>query len=124
MTLDKMIFQDVEFDVFIGFYTSEQKERQKITFGFEASLPPISKEHRDDPKFIVLDYATAYKMLSAYFLENRFKLIEAAAEGAAELLMKNFNIHDVTVSFKKMPKDLPQGVSVIYRCHRSRSEVL
>lgn len=116
-----MIFQDLEFNIHIGCYEPERSKRQKIVLWFEATLRPIPQEHRDDPEFIVLDYASSSHMLRDFLENKEFRLIETAAEGAAMLLLKNFDIEKVTVRLKKAPADMPQGSSVIYECTRGRN---
>ena len=121
---DRMIFQDLELEANIGYYENERDTKQKLVLYFEALVKPMSPKHTDDPKYIVINYATACQILLDYFSANRFHLIEAAAEGAAKLLLKNFDLAEIKVRLKKTPADMPKGSSVIYECVRRREDVL
>ena len=95
--------------------------KQAIVVEFEAEISRIPKEHWDDPKYIVLDYAIASKILKEYLESKPFRLIETAADGVADLLMKSFPIISLKVSVTKRPKDMPQGSSVTYICQREKN---
>ncbi len=120
MNYDVMYVKGFRFQVHIGCFEPERSVRQMLSLEFEAHVPPIPQKHRDDPNFIVLDYAVVSKHLKEYLEGGEFRLLETAAEGVADLLMERFPIQQVTIHLTKTPVDMPEGSSVTYSCKRAK----
>lgn len=122
MAKDWMKFKGLSYDVHIGCFDPERSVKQGLALEFDALVTSIDRTHVDDPEHIVLDYAVVTKMLQAYFSQNQFRLLEAAAEGVAELILTRFNVDKVVISLTKCPKDMPAHSSVTYVCERKKSD--
>ena len=98
--MDKIVLKDAEFSAYIGVLASEREKKQKITLELELFLDLKAAGVNDDLKQTV-NYLQAYLLLNRMFTEKQFKLIEGAAQSAAQLLLQNFPLTKVTIRLKK-----------------------
>ena len=89
--MDKIILKDAEFSAYIGVLASEREKKQKITLELELFLDLKAAGVNDDLKQTV-NYLQAYLLLNRMFTEKQFKLIEGAAQSAAQLLSIDGNM--------------------------------
>lgn len=121
MIRDKIICRGLKYSCSIGFHREEQGLRQELLIDFEAAVPAMSPEHRDDQRYVTLDYFEADRAILAVLEGCHFDLIETVAEVVAAALLERFpKVASVTVTVAKKPLGMPRLGQVNYVCERTR----
>lgn len=121
MMSDKIICRGLRYSCSIGFHREEQGLKQELMIDFEATVPAMPPQHRDDKRYVALDYFDADRAILAVLEGCHFDLIETVAEVVAAGLLARFpKVVCVTVTVAKKPLGMPRLGQVNYVCERTR----
>jgi len=98
--MDIIFIQDFRLEILIGVYDWERRVPQTVQLDIEFGLPP--REKRSDRIGDTIDYSKVVSRIEATLRENRFLLVEAAAEHIAQLVMTEFKAPWVRASVTKL----------------------
>ena len=91
MSLDRVFVEGLSIDTVIGVYDWERKVRQTVVIDLEMAWD-IARAAASDDLSHALDYAEVSKRLTETISSSQFQLVEALAESAAELILKEFSV--------------------------------
>jgi len=98
--MDKIYIRDLALRCIIGVYPEERREKQdlvvNVTMGADLQKAGETDRLRD-----TVDYKKIKQQIVAFVEESRFELIEAIAEGIADLCLKDKKIRNATVTIDK-----------------------
>ena len=82
----------------IGIHAWEQKIKQQLLFDIQI---PIDLTKCNGQLINTIDYAKLCEYITTFVESNAFSLIETVAEKVAELIKKEFNVMQLTLSVSK-----------------------
>ena len=98
--MDIVLVNDLRFKTIIGCWDWERQMPQMISIdlemGWDNSCPAASDDLKD-----ALDYKQVSNRVEEFVQDKQFKLVEAAAEGIAAMLMEEFAIPWIKVAINK-----------------------
>ena len=89
--MDIIYLNDLRIDTVIGVFEWERKTKQTVVLDIEMATD-IKKAANSDNLDDTLDYKAVAKRLFQYVGESEFELVEALAEGIAEVILSEFNV--------------------------------
>lgn len=89
--MDIIYLNDLRIDTVIGIYAWERHLKQTVVLDLEMGTD-IRKAGKTDAIEDTLNYKDVAKHIIAYVQDSRFQLIEALAEGIAQVLSQNFHL--------------------------------
>ena len=99
--MDIIFVRELRVETFIGVYEWEKRIPQTIQLDMEIALPDTAACQSDDIRD-TLDYADVVRHIQGSLSEQRFNLLEALAEHAAQILIARFNVPWVKISVAKL----------------------
>jgi len=98
--MDTVIIRDLRFKTIVGIWDWERQLPQTISIdldmGWDQSAAAQSEDIAD-----ALDYKNVAKRVEEFVKERQFKLVEAAADSVAAMLMEEFDVPWVKVALHK-----------------------
>ena len=98
---DRLIISGLEFFGHCGITVEERKTGQRFSVNLEMGCD-IRRAAKTDRLDDAVDYAAVSKRLVEIGRDESFHLIETMAERMADVLLKEFGIHEVKVTLKKL----------------------
>jgi dihydroneopterin aldolase len=99
--MDTIFISELRLDILIGVYDWERQVPQAVQFDLEIGIPARRAAHSDHLADTI-DYAAVARRIESSVRENRFGLLERAAEHIAELIEREFGAPWVKVSVTKL----------------------
>jgi FolB domain-containing protein len=100
--MEKIILEEIRVKTYIGVSDRERARRQTLRVSIE--MEPLSGyESKGDLLENTIDYSTVRRDVLCILRENRFHLIETAAERIARYLKEHYSLKSLTVLVKKRP---------------------
>ena len=116
---DRLIISGLEFFGHCGITVEEQKTGQRFSVKLEMACD-IRQAAKSDRLEDAVDYAAVSKKIIEIGRDESFHLIEAMAERIANVLLKEFGIHEVKLMLKKLhPPIEPIMKHAAVEIHRS-----
>ena len=97
---DTIFIKELKIPCLIGIFEWERKKKQTVSVDIEFPAP-ILKPARTDNIRDAADYKKIAKRVIDYVSKSKFFLIEALIENLAQLLLKEFNLKEVTLQVEK-----------------------
>lgn len=98
--MDIVFVRDLRFKTIVGLWDWERQMPQIVSInldmGWDMQRAASSQELAD-----TLDYKSVSKRVEAFVQEQKFKLVEAAADGIAAMVMKEFGVPWIRVAIHK-----------------------
>jgi 7,8-dihydroneopterin aldolase/epimerase/oxygenase len=98
--MDIVFVRDLRFKTIVGIWDWERQMPQIVSInldmGWDMSRAAQSQDLAD-----TLDYKSVSKRVEAFVQEQKFKLVEAAAEAIAAMVMKEFAVPWIRVAIHK-----------------------
>lgn len=116
--MDAIRIQELRVKCIIGDEAWERTTPQEICIDLELGCG-VAKAGASDRLADTVDYAAVAKTVLAYTRESRFHLIEALAEGIAQVCLQQFPIASVAVQLTK-PSHIPDVQVFQIRIERRR----
>ncbi|MGQ9425797.1 dihydroneopterin aldolase [Gilvimarinus sp. F26214L] len=108
-----LFIRELRIDTIIGVYEWEKRNKQELIIDIEVAAD-ISKAIESDDLQYTLDYKAIADRLTDYVESHHFNLVEALAEGAAQVLQKEFGASWLRLRIAKPgPLDNARDVGVI-----------
>lgn len=98
--MDRIFLTGLSAEAIIGIFDWEREIRQRIEIDVEMSVE-IAAAARSDAVADTLDYKAVAKRVLAYVDASSFRLVEALAEGIAQLVLGEFPVARVRVAVHK-----------------------
>lgn len=116
-----MSIRDLRISAVIGVHDWERETEQALTFAVHMAAD-VAKAAASDDIGDALDYSRVAQTVRAVVTEGRFQLIESAAEGVAQRLIRDFGLAWVRVeAVKPIPtEDYTAAVTVERGQRRAR----
>lgn len=114
--MDQVFIVDLKADAVIGVYDWERKIRQTLSLDLEMDWD-CAKAGGSDQLADALDYAAVADRISGFINDSSFQLIEALAEGCAQILLEEFCVSRVMITLRK-PAAVKNAASVGVRIER------
>ena len=99
--MDIIYLNDLRIDTIIGVYEWERKTKQTIILDIEMATD-IKKSATSDNLDDTLDYKSVAERLFSYVGDSDFELVEALAEGTAEIILSEFNVPWLRLRLNKL----------------------
>ena len=99
--MDIIYLNDLRIDTIIGVYEWERKTKQTIILDIEMATD-IKKAATSDNLDDTLDYKSVAERLFSYVGDSEFELVEALAEGIAEIILSEFNVPWLRLRLNKL----------------------
>ena len=99
--MEEILIQDLTLHLHIGVTDKEQRKSQKVLISME--IQPAARGKIDDTLENTIDYSAIRRELKSLLREERFNLIETAADRIARYVLDNFKVKKVAVTVKKFP---------------------
>ena len=99
--MDIIYLNDLRIDTIIGVYEWERKTKQTIILDIEMATD-IKKSATSDNLDDTLDYKSVAERLFSYVGDSDFELVEALAEGIAEIILSEFNVPWLRLRLNKL----------------------
>jgi dihydroneopterin aldolase len=100
MKMDTVFVKDLCFKTIVGIWDWERQLPQKVSIdldmGWDMSAAAKSEDLSD-----ALDYKSVSKRVEAFVQEQKFQLVETAADKIAEMVMQEFNVPWIRVAIHK-----------------------
>ena len=97
---DKIFIRELKIPCLIGIFDWERKKKQIVSIDIEFSAS-ISKAAKTDKIRDARDYKKIAKRTINFVSQSKFYLIEALIENLAALLLKEFELKEVTLQIEK-----------------------
>lgn len=98
--MDIVFVRDLRFKTIVGLWDWERQMPQIVSInldmGWDMSRAASSQALAD-----TLDYKSVSRRVEAFVQEQKFKLVEAAADGIAAMVMKEFGVPWIRVAIHK-----------------------
>ncbi len=98
--MDRIFLTGLSADAVIGIFDWEREIRQRVEIDLDLSVD-VAAAARSDTVADTLDYKSVAKRVLAYVDGSRFRLVEALAEGIAQLVLAEFPVARVRVAVHK-----------------------
>ena len=98
--MDIIFVKDIRVETIVGIWGWERQMPQTVSIDLEMGTDIRRAADADDID-ATLDYRAVSKRVSAFVKESRFQLIEAMAEGIADIVMTEFSIPWIKVAVHK-----------------------
>ena len=118
MTQDIIFIHGLKLQTIIGCLPWEKEAPQTVIIDVDMVTDCLPAAKSDDIKHSV-DYAQVTECIREYLNKKQHQLVETLAENLAQLLLKQFFIHQVTIKINK-PAAIPDAtaVGVVINRHR------
>lgn len=108
-----LFIRELQIETLIGVYEWEKRNKQTLIFDIDVAAD-ISKAIETDDLQYTLDYKAMADRLTEYAESHHFNLVEALAEGAAQVLQKEFGATWLRLRIAKPgPLDNARDVGVV-----------
>ncbi len=97
---DKIFIQELKIPCLIGIFDWERKKKQIVSINIEFPSSILKAAKTDNIKDAV-DYKKIAKRTIEFVSQSKFYLIEALIERLAALLLKEFELSEVTLQIEK-----------------------
>jgi dihydroneopterin aldolase len=98
--VDTVFVRELRFKTVIGCWDWERQIEQEVSIDLDMGWDTRQAAATEDLKF-ALDYKAVSKRVVAFVRERQFELVETAANAVAELIMNEFSVPWLRVSFSK-----------------------
>ena len=102
--------KDLRFQTIVGCWDWERQLPQQVSIDLDMGWDFSQAAATDELKH-ALNYKAVAKRVQAFVCESKFELVEAAAVGVADMVMKEFSVPWIRVAFHK-PFAVTQSKSV------------
>jgi len=98
--MDVVFVKDLRFKTIVGIWDWERQMPQVVSVDLDMGWD-LSKAARSEEIADALDYKSVSKRVEAFVQEQKFKLVEAAADAIAAMVMKEFGVPWIRVAIHK-----------------------
>ena len=98
--MDIVFVKDLRFKTIVGIWDWERQMPQVVSVDLDMGWD-LSKAARSEEIADALDYKSVSKRVEAFVQEQKFKLVEAAADAIAAMVMKEFGVPWIRVAIHK-----------------------
>ncbi len=98
--MDVVVVKDLRFKTIIGLWDWERRMPQIVSIDLEMAWD-ISRAAKSEDLSDALDYKSVSQRVEKFVQEKQFKLVEAAADGIAAMIMSDFNVPWIKVAIHK-----------------------
>ena len=98
--MDVVCVKDLRFKTIVGIWDWERQMPQVVSVDLDMGWD-LSKAARSEEITDALDYKSVSKRVEAFVQEQKFKLVEAAADAIAAMVMKEFGVPWIRVAIHK-----------------------
>jgi len=98
--MDVVIVKDLRFKTIIGLWDWERQMQQVVSIDLEMAWD-MSRAAKSEDLEDALDYKSVSRQVEKFVQEKKFKLVEAAADGIAAMIMKDFDVPWIKVAINK-----------------------
>jgi len=108
--MDLVQIKDLRFQTIVGCWDWERQMPQQVSIDLDMAWDLNEAASTDELKH-ALNYKAVAQRVEAFVRDEEFELVEAAAVGVANMVMKEFSVPWIRVSFQK-PFAVKQSKSV------------
>ena len=98
--MDIVFVKDLRFKTIVGLWDWERQMPQVVSIDLEMGWDQ-SRAAKTEKLEDTLDYKSVSKRVEQFVTEKKFKLVEAAADGVARLVMDEFSVPWIRVAIHK-----------------------
>jgi dihydroneopterin aldolase len=98
--MDVVFVKDLRFKTIVGLWDWERQMPQTVSIDLEMGCD-VSKAAGSENLADTLDYKSISKRVEQFVKQQQFKLVEAAADAIAALVMKEFSVPWIRVAIHK-----------------------
>lgn len=98
--MDVVVVKDLRFKTIIGLWDWERQMQQIVSIDLEMAWD-MSRAAKSEDLSDALDYKSVSQRVEKFVQEKQFKLVEAAADGIAAMIMSDFNVPWIKVAIHK-----------------------
>lgn len=98
--MDLVIVKDLRFKTIIGLWDWERQMQQIVSIDLEMAWD-MSRAAKSEELGDALDYKSVSQRVEKFVQEKKFKLVEAAADAIAAMIMNDFDVPWIKVSIQK-----------------------
>ena len=98
--MDVVVVKDLRFKTIIGLWDWERRMPQIVSIDLEMAWD-MSRAAKSEDLSDALDYKSVSQRVEKFVQEKQFKLVEAAADGIAAMIMSDFNVPWIKVAIHK-----------------------
>jgi dihydroneopterin aldolase len=98
--MDVVIVKDLRFKTIIGLWDWERQMQQIVSIDLEMGWD-MSRAAQSEDLGDALDYKSVSQRVEKFVQEKKFKLVEAAADGIAAMIMSDFSVPWIKVAIHK-----------------------
>jgi dihydroneopterin aldolase len=98
--MDVVIVKDLRFKTIIGLWDWERQMQQIVSIDLEMGWD-MSRAVQSEDLVDALDYKSVSQRVEKFVQEKKFKLVEAAADGIAAMIMSDFSVPWIKVAIHK-----------------------
>jgi len=98
--MDVVVVKDLRFKTIIGLWDWERQMQQIVSIDLEMAWD-MSRAAKSEDLSDALDYKSVSQRVEKFVQEKKFKLVEAAADGIAAMIMSDFGVPWIKVGIHK-----------------------
>jgi dihydroneopterin aldolase len=98
--MDVVVVKDLRFKTIIGLWDWERQMQQIVSIDLEMAWD-MSRAAKSEDLSDALDYKSVSQRVEKFVQEKKFKLVEAAADGIAAMIMSDFGVPWIKVAIHK-----------------------
>jgi dihydroneopterin aldolase len=98
--MDTITVNELRVDTVVGIWDWERQITQKVSIDLELAAD-VRRAAESDSIDATLDYRAVAKRVSGFVADSRYQLIEAMAEGIADVITSEFSVPWVKVVVRK-----------------------
>jgi len=98
--MDVVFVKDLRFKTIVGIWDWERQLPQTVSISLDMAWD-LSQAARSQDIADALDYKSVSKRVEAFVQEQKFKLVEAAADAIAAMVMSEFRVPWIRVAIHK-----------------------
>lgn len=115
--MDTVYVEGLAVETVIGVFDWERKIKQRLVIDLEMAWD-CSEAGRSDELDDALDYASVSQAITEFVEASSYQLIESVADGICALVLRDFNVPQVTVKVSK-PGAVPTAANVAVKITRA-----
>jgi dihydroneopterin aldolase len=98
--MDIVVVRDLRFKTIVGCWDWERQLQQQVSVDLEMAWDMAQAAATEKLEF-ALNYKAVAKRVEAFVQEARFELVETAAHATADMVMREFSVQWIRVTFNK-----------------------
>ena len=98
--MDIVVVRDLRFDTIVGCWDWERQLPQQVSIDLEMAWD-MSKAARSEDLSDALNYKAVSKRVTSFVQDRKFELVETAAHSIADMVMDEFSVPWLRVTFNK-----------------------